>query len=93
MLVFMVYGDSIGVMVFILYTVCVIALTLMQLGRYTLRQNRVAPSPMQDALWLHLTVDLAKMHQLAQIICPSKGQSSTAILRYRKHRRIDSSVG
>ncbi len=36
---------------------------------------------MQDVLWVQLTVDLSKLHQLAQIICQSKGQSSTAILR------------
>ncbi len=55
--------------------------TLMQLGRYTVRQSEAAPSPMQDARWLSLTVDISKMHMLAQIICQSKGQSSTAILR------------
>ncbi len=53
----------------------------MQLGRYTVRQSEAATSPMQDAHWLSLSVDLSKMHILAQIMCQSKGQSSTAILR------------
>ncbi len=35
---------------------------------------------MLDALWLPLTVDPSKIHQLAQIMCPSKGQCSAAIL-------------
>ncbi len=39
-----------------------------------------APSPMLKALWLPLTVDPSKMHLLAQIMCPSKGQSLAAIL-------------
>ncbi len=50
--------------------------TLMQLGRYTVRLREVAPSPMQDARWLSLSVELSKMHLLAQIRCQSKGQSS-----------------
>ncbi len=54
--------------------------TLMQLGRNTVRQSEVAPSPMQDARWLSLFVALSKMHLLAQIMCQSKGQSSAAIL-------------
>ncbi len=52
----------------------------MQLGQYTVHQNRAAPSPKQDALWLSLSVDLSKMHLLAQIIYQSKGKSSAAIL-------------
>ncbi len=36
---------------------------------------------MLDTLWLPLTVDPSKMHLLAQIMSPSKGQSSAAILR------------
>ncbi len=54
--------------------------TLMQLDRYTVRQREAAPSPMLDALWLPLNVDPSKMHLLSQIMCPSKGQSSAAIL-------------
>ncbi len=54
--------------------------TLMQLDRYTVRKIEAAPSPMLDALWLPLTVDPSKMHQLAQIMCQSKGQSSAALL-------------
>ncbi len=56
--------------------------TLMQLGRYTVHHREVAPSPMQDAHWLSLSVELSKRHLLAQIMCQSKGQSSAAILRY-----------
>ncbi len=56
--------------------------TLMQLGRYKVRHRGVAPSPMQDARWLSLSVELSKMHLLAQIMCQSKGQSSAAILIY-----------
>ncbi len=52
----------------------------MQVGRYTVRQSEVAPSPMQDARWLSFFAALSKMHLLAQIMCQSKGQSSTAIL-------------
>ncbi len=40
------------------------------------------PSPMQDARWLSLSVELSKMHLLAKIMCQSKGQSSVAILIY-----------
>ncbi len=54
--------------------------TLKQLDRYTVRQREAAPSPMQDALWLSLSVDLSKMHLLAQMMFQSKGQSSVAIL-------------
>ncbi len=36
---------------------------------------------MQDARWLSLSVDLSMMHILAQIMCQSNGQSSTAIFR------------
>ncbi len=54
--------------------------TLMQLDRYTVRQKEVAPSPMQESLWLSLSVALSKMHLLAKIMCQSKGQSSAAIL-------------
>ncbi len=57
--------------------------TLMQLDQYTVHQNRAAPSPILDALWLPLTVDPCKMHLLAQIRCPSKGQSSAVILTYK----------
>ncbi len=35
---------------------------------------------MLDARWLLLNVDPSKMHLLAQIMCPSKGQTSLAIL-------------
>ncbi len=52
----------------------------MQLDLYTVRQSEAAPSPMLDALWLPLNVDPSKMHLLAQIMCPSKGQSSEANL-------------
>ncbi len=55
--------------------------TLMQLGRFTVIQSEVVPSPMQDARWLSISVDPSKMHLLAQIMCQSKGQSSAAILR------------
>ncbi len=55
--------------------------TLMQLDQYTVHQNRVAPSPMLDALWLPLTFDPSKIHLLAQIMCQSKGQSSAPILK------------
>ncbi len=57
----------------------------MHLDRYTVYQNRVAPSPMLDALWLPLTVDPSKMHLLAQIRCQSKGQSLAAILTSENH--------
>ncbi len=35
---------------------------------------------MLDALWIPLNVDPSKMHLFDQIMCPSKGQSSAAIL-------------
>ncbi len=54
----------------------------MQLGRHKVRHREVAPSPMQEARWLSLSVELSKMHLLAQIMCQSKGQSSAAILIY-----------
>ncbi len=53
----------------------------MELGRYIVRQSEAAPFPMQDARWLSLSVDLSKMHILAQIMCQSKWQSSAVILK------------
>ncbi len=47
--------------------------TLTQLDRYTVHQNRVAPSPMLDALWLPLT----------QLMRQSKGRSSASILHQK----------
>ncbi len=54
----------------------------MQLGRHKVRHREVARSPMQEARWLSLSVELSKMHLLAQIMCQSKGQSLAAILIY-----------
>ncbi len=53
--------------------------TLMQLGRYTVRQSEAATSPMQDAHWLSLSVDLSKMHILAQTVVVS---NEVQLLRY-----------